>query len=59
MSTDGKCEKNCQKPLFVVLVDFHTEQFAGFNEVEAIKYAADDDGTQIILSSSSGHIIHF
>lgn len=59
MSTDGKCEKNCQKPLFVVLVDFHTEQFAGFNEVEAIKYTADDDGTLIILSSSSGHIIHF
>lgn len=59
MSTDGKCEKNCQKALFVVLVDFHTEQLAGFNEAEVIKYAADDDRTLIILSSSSGHIIRF
>ena len=46
--------------MFVVLVDLQAEeQLAGFNEMEVIKHAAENDGTLILLSDSSWHIIHF
>lgn len=40
--------------MFVVLVDHQAEeQCAGFNEMEVIKHAAENDRTLILLADSS------